>query len=107
MSLDIRSLMPHDMLFGMRVHVSELCMSKRWQFPKHRFIEYEQSDEWWCRKYGFGKEVEEPGCYQVGDDLYMHPIVWERFKQEMQLRQERTERCFSIPVASKLKSYFR
>lgn len=31
---------------------------KEWQFPKERFVEYEPSDETWCRYFGIGKEVE-------------------------------------------------
>lgn len=31
---------------------------RRWQFPQHRFVEYEPSDEAWCRYCGIGKEVD-------------------------------------------------
>ena len=31
---------------------------KVWQFPRERFVRYEQLDESWCRFFGIGKEVE-------------------------------------------------
>lgn len=31
---------------------------KRWIFPEHKFFEFEVSDEWWAKKYSFGKEEE-------------------------------------------------
>lgn len=30
----------------------------RWQFPNERFIEYEKSDERWCRYFRIGRDVE-------------------------------------------------
>ena len=43
-----------------------------WQFPDEPFVEYEPSDERWCRFFGVGQEVEVtevvtiPNCYQNG-----------------------------------------
>jgi hypothetical protein len=48
------------LLYGTPIHVSEHVVEKVWVFPKDRFVEYEPSDEWWCRKYGFGHEETAP-----------------------------------------------
>lgn len=54
----------YDLLFASIKLVIDDNLPKIWQFPKHRFVEYEPKDEWWCRKYGFGKEIDGPVCYK-------------------------------------------
>jgi hypothetical protein len=58
------------MLDGLKVVTSEF-LPGRWQFPYDRFVEYEPKDEWWCRKYGFGREVFD--AVRIGDTLVVHP----------------------------------
>ena len=47
---------------------------KRWYFPKNDLVQYEQSDESWCRYFGIGKEIEVveesvfPNCIPVACD---------------------------------------
>ena len=47
------------MINGCHSHmVTATYKRKVWQFPKDRFIQYDQSDEEWCRYFKIGKEVE-------------------------------------------------
>lgn len=32
---------------------------RKWVFPEDQFVEYDASDERWCRYFGFGHEVED------------------------------------------------
>ncbi len=59
-----------------------VAREKQWRFPQERFVEYEPKDEWWCRKYGFGHEVEVdvPAMYRIGDMYVMHPKLYEQLK---------------------------
>ena len=54
-------------LFGQRIVYNKdmPIYVSRWEFPKYRFIEYETSDEKWCRYFGIGKLVDtkEPVVY--------------------------------------------
>lgn len=47
----------------------------KWEYPKHRFVEYEKSDEPWLRYFGFMREIQttEPVIYQFDGKLIAHP----------------------------------
>lgn len=47
-------------LDGIEVRVSPIVprFASKWEFPREPFFEYEESDEDWCRFFGFGGEVE-------------------------------------------------
>lgn len=68
--------------YGMPVTVSESAMVPRWKYPTDPFIEYDPGDERWCRYFGFGRQVSEPGAYQIGNRLLVHPVVWNQIKKE-------------------------
>jgi hypothetical protein len=76
------------LLYGTPVRVSEHVVEKVWVFPKDRFVEYEPSDEWWCRKYGFGHEEVRPAVMRVGNDLHFHPVRWQQFCEQAELEVE-------------------
>jgi hypothetical protein len=76
------------LLYGTPIHVSEHVVEKVWVFPKDRFVEYEPSDEWWCRKYGFGHEETRPAVYRVGVALHFHPVRWEQFCELAELEPD-------------------
>lgn len=44
----------------------------KWEFPKERFVEYEPSDEAWCRYFRLGcvVETEEPLIYSFQNELF-------------------------------------
>ena len=42
---------------GQIVDVYYVVTKSVWEFPKHRFFEYETKDEPWCRQLGIGKEI--------------------------------------------------
>ena len=65
-------------LYGLKIRVAKFCTTGKWLFPKHRFFEWEPKDEAFCRKYGIGRP--EPGCYQFGDTIIMHPEIYEQLK---------------------------
>jgi hypothetical protein len=67
-------------LEGMPVYVSEFALVKRWVYPVERFWTYVPSPETerWCRFFGFGHEVSEPGAYVIQDPrprLVVHPAL--------------------------------
>lgn len=68
-------------LLGIEVYVSELAVNRSWIFPKERFLEYDKSDEWWCRKYGVGHEgPAEPAIFKVGNMMLVHPKIYDELK---------------------------
>lgn len=48
-------------LAGMPIYTSPHVPKhpERWVFPEERFVEYEESDEDWCRYFGFGHSEED------------------------------------------------
>ena len=71
-------------LFGMSVIVDENAVEIPWIFPTDPFVEYESSDEWWARKYRFGKGGKAKPCaYQIGRQLIVHPVIYEAMKKEL------------------------
>ncbi len=71
-------------LFGIQVVVSEHAVDIPWIFPVEPFVEYEPGDEWWARKYGFGRPGKPKPCaYQVGNKLVVHPAIYEQIKREV------------------------
>ncbi len=68
-------------LNGIPVTVSEFAVTKEWEFPKDRFVEYGPEDLWWAVKCGFGRWVTRPGVMNVGGVLVVHPSIWEAVKQ--------------------------
>ncbi len=75
-----------DTLYGLKVVVDPLAVTRVWVYPKERFWSYEPSPETerWCRFFGFGHEVTEPCMYVVfGKTLVIHPTLLEQVKLEM------------------------
>ena len=71
-------------LVSVRVGVDELCMATTWIFPFHRFTEYEDSDEGWCRALGNGREELRPCALQFVDGSFvMHPDIYEAIQKEI------------------------
>lgn len=66
-------------LEGMPVFVSEHALVATWVYPVERFWEYVPSPETedWCRYFGVGYERTDPGAYQVGGTLVIHPSLVE------------------------------
>lgn len=72
---------PISALSNFEIIVSDHAIVSRWVFPQKRFVEYEPSDERWCRYFGIGHEVREPGCIRVGGRMYVHPEIWQRIEK--------------------------
>ena len=71
---------------GLEVIVTASALSSDWIPPVDPWVEYESSDEWWGRKYGFGKVEEKPCAYEMeGKTLLVHPEIWERLKREIRV----------------------
>ena len=75
-------------LFGLPVYVTENAVSRQWQFPTHRFFEWEPKDEKFCRKFGIGHEGPATPCvFQIRDPftgrdkLMVHPSLVESIKK--------------------------
>lgn len=75
--------MVKKMLFGVKIVVDKSAFEKEWVFPKEKFVEFEKSDEWWCRKYGVGKEIIKPLCYFVGNYCIVHPLLYDEIKKQV------------------------
>lgn len=64
-------------MFGIPVRTSLAVprYARRWEFPSDRFVEYEESDEVWAKRIGFGRYVDtnEPGIYLLFGAIYVHP----------------------------------
>lgn len=67
---------------GVQVIVDDFMQVYEWQFPRTPFVEYDKGDEWWARRYGFGREILVPGAAMIGGVLVMHPSIWERLRKE-------------------------
>jgi hypothetical protein len=56
-------------LFGIKIIADVNCprFHQKWEFPKHKYIEYEKSDESWCVPLKIGKwvDTDEPLFYVV------------------------------------------
>lgn len=85
-------------LHGIRYVVSEHAMVARWVFPDDPFVVYEPKDEKWCRFFGIGHEVREPGAYQVGEVMVIHPVIMDAMRRETERLEERRRRAFESPV---------
>lgn len=70
-----------DQLYGMRVVVSEHTLVRRWVFPPDRFLSCEESDVRWASVLGYGHWLYEPGIYQAGNTLMVHPSLYERIRE--------------------------
>lgn len=44
-------------LFNRQCEILSELETTRWEFPQDKFVEYDESDEWWCRALGIGREV--------------------------------------------------
>lgn len=68
---------------GYNVVVDKNILVKRWVYPKERFWEYIPSPETekWCRYFGFGHEVTEPGIICIDNVFYVHPEIFKHIKQ--------------------------
>lgn len=84
-------------MFGLRVTVSEYALVRRWVFPVERFVQYGPEDERWCRYFGIGHEVTEPGAYQVGDTLVVHPVVWAALERHEKVVEAERNRVYELP----------
>lgn len=68
-------------LAGIAVYASEHALVKRWVYPVERFWTYIPSPETerWCRFFGFGHEVTEPGVIKLsgpfGEKWLVHPSL--------------------------------
>lgn len=60
---------------GEPVYVSAHCLAPHWVFPSDRFVEYESTDESWCRKLGIGSEQWKPAAYKTPMGFVMHPDI--------------------------------
>lgn len=72
-------------MFGLEIVIDSFAIVRRWVYPNERFWSYEPSPETekWCRFFGFGHEVTEPGAYLFGGKtLVVHPAVYAQLKQE-------------------------
>jgi hypothetical protein len=49
------------------------AVEKVWQFPDHRFVEYEPKDETWARPLGYGREVDRPAIFKGDRYWFVHP----------------------------------
>lgn len=72
------------MMGGIKIVVSDYCLTGRWVFPEHRFIEFSPEDESWARAAGYGYEVLEPCACHMGDIMYVHPTVYDRLRKFVQ-----------------------
>lgn len=76
------------LLFGIPLIIDENIPGP-WEFPKDRFVEYGPEDEWWARKYGFGRELKgKPSCYKIGNKLvcnqaFIHSLMPRAAKAEI------------------------
>ena len=64
-----------DKLFGFKIYWDHNSVSECIIPPKDKFVEYEQSDNWWLKKYPpKGTKVETKPCiYKIGDSFCVHP----------------------------------
>lgn len=86
------SLFLSGRLHGFPLYVTEHAVNRPWLFPKDRFVEYTKEDEWWARKYSFGREgPPEPAAYRVGDDWLVHPVIYEQLKKETEKEKLRRD----------------
>jgi hypothetical protein len=60
---------------GVKIFKSDFAIVERWIPPFHPFIEYEASDEKWCRYFGIGEVVREPGIIKVQVPSIMNCIA--------------------------------
>lgn len=83
---------------GLRIVTAWYLTETVFQFPQHRFVEYDESDIWWLDKYGYGKWVTVPSktAYHMGDTLIMHPDTWEALKKELELKKREREREYDF-----------
>lgn len=57
-------------LCGIPIIVDDIALCEtKWEFPKHRFVEYEPKDERACRALGIGQEVRVPQLFQFRDKM--------------------------------------
>ncbi len=80
---------------GLKVIVSEHAETATWVYPVERFWEYIPSPETerWCRYFGYGHEKREPGAFQIGDMLYVHPKVYDELKRQIRQREQALPLC--------------
>lgn len=73
-----------DKILGLKIVVDEHMIISRWVYPTERFWSYEPSRETekWCRYFGFGHEVREPGAMRTRDTLVVHPKVLAALEKE-------------------------
>lgn len=69
-------------LLGYKFVVDKNILVGRWIYPVEKFWRYEPSPETekWCRYFGFGHEVFEPGIILVGDTFCIHPEIYKHLK---------------------------
>jgi hypothetical protein len=85
-------------LHGIPVIISEnietLHSCKKWEFPYDRFIEYGPEDEWWARKWGFGKEVDytKPVAYEMKGEIHCNEKFYEMIKEFAETKSEKEKR---------------
>lgn len=64
------------LLMGVKLILDD-NLPKPWQFPYDKFIQYGPEDEWWARKWGFGKEVDGPVCIRYKDKYICNTLFLE------------------------------
>lgn len=70
-------------LIGLPVYTNEACplRTKKWEFPKERFVEYEKSDEAWAIPLGFGRWVDDGAYFAVVSEPEKEMPQWEYYKR--------------------------
>lgn len=98
-----------DSFNGFRVFTCDMLTDTEFQLnpdEKHRFVEYEASDEWWLCKYGYGRYVQVPSlrCYQIGGNcLYLHPETWRRVKEQLDQEAAKRNKLSTAPIPQYMK----
>lgn len=75
----VRRLMGQADGLATSVRMSVMSSRQSWQFPKERFVEYDASDEDWCRYFVIGQEVTVVDEF-VMQDAYLVPTGQNSFK---------------------------
>lgn len=88
--VDIKITYPGIYFNGFPVILDKYMTENVWEFPYDKYIEYGNEDLWWAIPWGFGKFVEKPKSeiMKVGNQLVMHPEMWDKLKTEIDRRNE-------------------